>query len=99
MKEQWKLFKEFVLSQQHVLFGKIDAEGETGGKLPEKWDVTTPGGYGDSGFDWSKHSRELFAAKKIRLSMMARCEVFVALAETNERKPRRINCVYGGWRN
>ena len=69
------------------------------GKVPETWEIKLNGYGSDSYFDWSINSREIGAAKKIRLSIMAGYEVYVALAETKEPKPRRINYVYGGWSN
>ena len=57
-------------------------------------------GYGDDqGFDWSTHAKEIGDASKIRLSIKSHSEVYVALAETNESMPRRINYIYAGWGN
>ena len=62
--EQEKLFKEFALSQQHVLFGKIGAEEM--GKLPKPWEIKLDGVRADRGWDWSTNSREIDVAKKRR---------------------------------
>ena len=69
------------------------------GKLPKPWEIKLDGVRADRGWDWSTNSREIGVAKKIRFSMMSRSEVYVALAETKEKNPRRINCVYAGWGN
>ena len=69
------------------------------GRVQETWEIKLNGVRYDRGFDWSLNSKELGATKRIRLSIMSEGEVYVALAETKEKQPRRINCVYGGWGN
>ena len=94
LKMQQQAFFDFTLSQQKLLFGKKAED-----IVAPEWDVKTPGHAQKQGFDWSTFSKEVEDYKKIRLSITASQEAYLAFGETKEKEPRRFTYVFGGWGN